>query len=139
MVSERQRRTYHLLCSSEPSDPFKSEKSCRLPSDNILHASDVKPSQVNFPYEELFRNTWRELLFEGSCLSNLRSHPDDRATVSISELLQPAVLAIPVLPYNHHFILGCLKFGGRGNEVQVFRLRRKILVPCTQPLLTNTR
>lgn len=76
MVSERQRKTYHLLFSSEPSDLFKSEKSSRLPSDNILHASDIKPSQVNLPYEELSRNSWRELLFEGRYLSYLRSHPD---------------------------------------------------------------
>lgn len=103
MVSERQRKTYHLLFSSEPSDVFKSERSSRLPSD-ILYASNIEPSQVNLPYEELFRNSWKELLFEGSYLSNLRSHPDGRTIVSISVLLPLAVLAIPVLPHNHLFI-----------------------------------
>lgn len=76
MVSERQKKTYHLLFSSEPSDLFKSEKSSKLPSGSILHASDIKPSQVNLPCEELSRNSWRELLFEGSYLSYLRSYPD---------------------------------------------------------------
>lgn len=74
MFSERQRKTCHLLFPSDPSDLFRSEKSSRLPCDSILHASDVKPSQVILPYEELFRNSWREL-FEGSYLSYLRNHP----------------------------------------------------------------
>lgn len=104
MFFERQRKTYQLLFSSEPSDLFKSEESSRLPSDNVLHASDIKPSQVNLPYDDLFRNSCKELLFEGSYLSNLRSHPDGRTIVSISELLPLAVLAIPVLPHNHLFV-----------------------------------
>lgn len=104
MVSERQRKTYHLLFSSELSDLFKSEKSSRLPRDNILHASDIKPSQVNLSYEELSRNSWRELLFEGRYLSYLRSHPDGGTIVSISELLPLAVLAVPLFPQNHLFI-----------------------------------
>lgn len=79
-------------------------KILRLPSDDILHASDIKPSQVTLPYEELSRNSWRELLFEGSYLSYLRSHPDGWTIVSISELLPLAVLAIPLFPHNHLFI-----------------------------------
>lgn len=49
MVSERQRKTCHLLFSSDPSDLFRSEKSSRLPCYSISHASDVKPSQVILP------------------------------------------------------------------------------------------
>lgn len=74
MVSERQRKTCHLLFFSDPSDVFRSEKSSRLPCDGILHEGDIKPSQVILPYEELSRNSWREL-FEGSYLSYFRNHP----------------------------------------------------------------
>lgn len=74
MVSERQRKTCHLPFFSDPSDVFRSEKSSRLPCDSILHEGDIKPSQVILPYEELSRNSWREL-FEGSYLSYFRNHP----------------------------------------------------------------
>ena len=84
MVSEWQRKTCHLLFSSDPSDLFRSEKLAGLPCDSILHEGDVKPSQVILPYEELSRNSWREL-FEGSYLSYLRNHPGGQTIVTISE------------------------------------------------------
>lgn len=55
----------------------------------------------------------------------------------LSTLLRCAGYSFAPSQSSFHFSLRCLKYGGRGNEVQVAGLHRKILVPQTQSLLLS--